>query len=677
MAARWLTPLHRRGVFLGLALVAGLLGGLIPPAPYALPTYAQAPTGDSTPSDGAAPQQTPTDQTDGTSVEDRRGVAVEGQTPPQAIAAPPLAPPSPAALWYAQQWQQAQSLALAQQWQAQAQAALAAWSQMALAAALLAQQASPPPTPPRPPVAPAAAPPPPNNRLLIQQTLAVDGDGLCGLTPAHVCQVGGDLSGSVITLLGAPGATTGTQWRVLVPAGRIAAGAIATVFVPTTRGIEFFDCPLAATGTPTVCTGQTRGHALQRGTVRVHVGNVVVAQGPISGPGVSIQKLVIIVPGIDGPQSSTLFDPYERASSFFGPAVCSQFSPCMSVFTALGCPAQSGGPSGLAWLPYSYRGVAGSGSSGIPSQYTGADTGQPLTLSSTAMGQIVSLGRALLGQGSSTQIILVGHSLGGAVSSFWAGANSTTTPVVTLDSPVNGIWPTDDALFDTYCFRSTGLLDVYNLSEVLCRLLADLPALNSAVIPNLQASANIAVMGQANVVNFANPADMIVPSWYAVNRQASHGAVLFASNCGSLDLNHSCILGFSPAVTAAAGVITSGTYPTPTTTRATINLNITVTLDGSPLPNAPITVTQGSTPTCTVNCNPPSVVVATTSTNGQGSATVNVPWRDSLVTANVGTLFGANCRFGAMPANNTDLTIRIAAVSVIGCDVPDRAPSRR
>jgi hypothetical protein len=697
MNVPWLVRARRHRTLLALALVVGLFGELLPLAAPTPPAHAQTPSTGApvagatvvsaeqtpTPPDAAAPIPTPT----GTD---------EQQAPAPALTSQPGDDgPSPAALWYAQQWQQAQAQAMAQQqaqafataqqFQLQAQAAFAAWSQSVLAAGLLAQQATAPAT--APPPAAALAPPPPNDRARIQQALALDGDGLCGLAAGHVCQVGGDLIGSTVTPLSATGATAGSQWRVVVPAGKIVAGATATVFVPTTRGIEFFDCPVATTGAQTVCTGTTRGHALQRGTARVHVGNAVVAQGTISGPGTAIQKLLIVVPGIDPTQTTSLFDPYQRASNNFGSAVCSGFSPCTALFPTIGCPSQSGGPSttlvpcgssGLAWLPYSYQGVAGSGATGLPLLYTGADTGQRLARSSAAMGQIVALARALLGPSAlSTQIVLVGHSLGGAVSSDWAGANAPDLPVITMDSPVNGIWPTDDGVFDTYCFNSTGLLDVYNLSSVLCRALEDVPALDSAVVPDLQAPATIAREGLANAVNFFNPADVIVPSWYAVNRAARHGAVQFVSNCGALDFNHSCILGYAPAVTAAAAIIQSGTYPTPTPTRASINLNVTVTFNGSPAPNIPITVTQGSTPTCTTDCNPPSVVVATATTGPQGTATLSVPWRDSLVNANVGTAIGANCKMGALPANNTDLNLHITAVSLIGCDIPGPPPPRR
>ncbi|HEY7061767.1 MAG TPA: hypothetical protein VII06_09820 [Chloroflexota bacterium] len=691
---RRLTP--RPATLLLLALGAALLGSLLPPAPRTGAALAQTiAAGQSQPAVGAGDD----DQGASTSANGAQASPPEGASGPQAPppgappTAPPFALPPPEALWYAQQWQQAQALSLAQQWQFQAQFTLAAWAQSVVAANLLAQQVAAVRAATRPAPAAPTPPPPPNDRTRIQQALTVDGDGLCGLAVGHVCQVGGDLAGSTVTPSGAPGATTGSQWRVIVPAGRIVAGAVATVFVPTTRGIEFFDCPAASAGAQTVCTGQTRGHALQGGTARVHVGNQVIAQGAIRGPGANVQKLLVVVPGIDGFQSNQLYDPYTRASNFFGAAVCSGFSPCTSLFQALGCPSQSGGPSttlvpcgtsGLAWLPYSYQGVGGSGATGLPLLYTGANTGQRLALSSAAMGQIVALARALLGQSNAAtaQIILIGHSLGGAVSSDWAGANAPTLPVITMDSPVSGIWPTDDAVFDPYCLHSTGLLDVYNLSTLICRALVDLPALDSPVVPDLQAAATIAREGLANAINFANPADMIVPSWYAVNRQARHGAVLFPSNCGSSDENHSCILGYAPAVSAAAAIITGGTYPTPTPIRASINLNVTVTLDGSPDPNVPITVTQGSTPGCTSDCNPPSVQVATAMTNGNGMASVSVPWRDSLVTANVGTTFGAQCLRGALPANNTDLTISVSALSGIGCDLsspppPAPPPARR
>ena len=521
-----------RGALLAFALGVTLLGGALPPAAHPAPVHAQA----SCPSEPTTAATSPSDpplasQAPSAAVSDQASAnpapASSGSEPPRTdtpgaspFSAPPAAPfaspdPSPAALWYAQQWQQAQALAmaqqgqavaLAQQWQA-AQATLAAWSQRAVAASVLAQQtaatAAPPPTSPRLPT-PAAVtpPPPPSTGCESSSRSSWTARGSAASPPGHVCQVGGDLAGSTITPLGTSGAASGSQWRVLVPAGRITAGAIATVFVPTTRGIEFFDCLAATAGAQTVCVGSTRGHGLQNGTARVHVGSTPVAQGSISGPGTAIQKLLIVVPGIDATQGTSLFDPYQRASDNFGSAVCSAFSPCTPLFPTINCPSQSGGPSttlvpcgtsGLAWLPYSYVGVGGSGANGIPLLYTGANTGQRLALSSAAMGQIVALARALLGpSGISTQIILHRPQPGWCRVLGLGRRDAPEMPVITMDSPVNGIWPTDDGVFDTYCFNSTGLLDVYNLSNTLCRALEDVPALDSSVVPDLQASATIA-----------------------------------------------------------------------------------------------------------------------------------------------------------------------------------------
>jgi hypothetical protein len=229
-----------RGAVLAVALGVSLLGGALPPAALPTSVYAQSSTaGDSAPSAGSAGDQPSTrqpppavalqDQTSGNSAPTNSGSEpARADTPPSSpFSAPQASPfstaqasafapadPSPAALWYAQQWQQAQALAMAQQGQALAlaqqwqlaQATLAAWSQRALAASVFAQQAAAaaaPTTPARIPTpATTTAPPPPIDRVRIQQSLVVDGQGLCGLAAGHVCQVGGDLTGSTVTPLG-------------------------------------------------------------------------------------------------------------------------------------------------------------------------------------------------------------------------------------------------------------------------------------------------------------------------------------------------------------------------------------------------------------------------------------------------------------------------------------------
>ncbi len=143
--------------------------------------------------------------------------------------------------------------------------------------------------PPQPPLVPAAMPTlqlpapgqvaPGHDPQRIARTLRIDGSGPCATAAGQVCQVGGDLAGSTGRVAG------GMQWRVVVPAGRIPSGASATVFFPTTAGIEFFDCGPPASEGPTACTGNTTGSGLQGGTVHVYANAATVAQGPISGSG--------------------------------------------------------------------------------------------------------------------------------------------------------------------------------------------------------------------------------------------------------------------------------------------------------------------------------------------------------------------------------------------------------
>jgi hypothetical protein len=75
------------------------------------------------------------------------------------------------------------------------------------------------------------------------------------------------------------------QWSLQVGAGRIPAGATATVFITTTQGVEFFNCQVAVANTPTLCVGRTVGAGLQAGLVAVFVGGQQVAGGAIIGPG--------------------------------------------------------------------------------------------------------------------------------------------------------------------------------------------------------------------------------------------------------------------------------------------------------------------------------------------------------------------------------------------------------
>lgn len=100
-------------------------------------------------------------------------------------------------------------------------------------------------------------------------------------TDAGSCTVDGQLAGSTGQV------THSMSWRIVVQAGLIPTGAGATVFIPTTRGLEFFACPAAVAGAPTVCTGRTAGNGIKGGRVRVFAGGLLVATGTIRGPGVA------------------------------------------------------------------------------------------------------------------------------------------------------------------------------------------------------------------------------------------------------------------------------------------------------------------------------------------------------------------------------------------------------
>jgi hypothetical protein len=121
-----------------------------------------------------------------------------------------------------------------------------------------------------------------NDRQRIASTLQPDGGAACATTAGQTCAVGGGLAGSVGTA-GPASAQLSMQWRIQMPAARIPAGTVATVFLSTTRGIEFFDCPPASGGGQLACTGATQSVGRQGGTVRVFVNNEQVATGQIAG----------------------------------------------------------------------------------------------------------------------------------------------------------------------------------------------------------------------------------------------------------------------------------------------------------------------------------------------------------------------------------------------------------
>src|SRR5687768_6575584 len=115
MTAPWLAPARRHTMLLALALSAGLLAGLLPPTPRPMSAHAQSPApGEPAAGPGAPAEQSPADRSTQPPAEEAEPPADARQTPFAGPAnSPTLGMPSPEALWYAQQWQHAQGLAMA------------------------------------------------------------------------------------------------------------------------------------------------------------------------------------------------------------------------------------------------------------------------------------------------------------------------------------------------------------------------------------------------------------------------------------------------------------------------------------------------------------------------------------------------------------------------------------
>lgn len=355
----------------------------------------------------------------------------------------------------------------------------------------------------------------------------------------------------------------------------------------------------------------------------------------------SFSKVVIFAPGIDAFQSSTTpcppvnndgcFDAFVRAVNTFQP-----------ILTLLGCGTTPAAGSaliacagGVGWAPYSYAGLVG----GVPAPYTGVQTGQSLDLSAAHMQALVSLIRA---QQPSATVVIVAHSLGGVVGTYW-GAGDRSMPVITLDSPVNGIWPLDPLSDNAYCNASVGLFTP--TQQLSCGpLLLNLPAATSPAVTQVRLPDTIKQMGQANALNYANTADAFVASWFAVNRLSQQGAVLKTSSCFSSNdplFNHFCII--NAAASEVATFVTSGVYPPRSLIRDSITLTISASAGGSPVDG-------------TVTATRLGQVVAQTHTSG-GGAMLTVPWLDTLVEF---TYSGGSMLLGSLPGAMTNLTLTFA-----------------
>ncbi|MGH2588521.1 MAG: hypothetical protein ACRDJE_26665, partial [Dehalococcoidia bacterium] len=373
------------------------------------------------------------------------------------------------------------------------------------------------------------------------------------------------------------------------------------------------------------------------------------APPPAAAQGQPISRLLIVAAGLDPLQLDPspcppvsifgCYDAYARAGSTFQPILhllgCPQPQTAPSATPFVLC---SGGTSGLAWIPFSYAGITG----GVPQPYTGAQTGQPLAQSASLMQNLVNFVRSQPEVGNAS-IVILAHSLGGAVSTYWGATSGSTVPVLTFDSPVNGIWPTDPDTQNVYCNASVGLFTV--LQQEACNALYLIPAATSAAVTELRDPETVRRMGAAIQLNFANTVDAFVPSWFAVTRTQSLGAVLKTESCMSPSdplFNHFCII--DAAKHEAAAYVTSDKVPLPTPIRSTINLAITASSGGRPVDGTVTAYRLGE-------------VVAQTQTS-DGRATLTVPWLDVLLEFRYA---GGLMSLGALPGGMTDLSLDFAS----------------
>ncbi|MGD9892962.1 MAG: hypothetical protein AB7R89_07895 [Dehalococcoidia bacterium] len=392
-----------------------------------------------------------------------------------------------------------------------------------------------------------------------------------------------------------------------------------------------------------------------------------------------ITTLVVLATGIDARQSRTQHaDPYRETYRTFEATLHQPELDCPAPTSgAATLPDSPAGPiavtppfdhthgplvlcgtPGVAWLPYSYAGVFDG--PGAVASYFGDTTGQALATSVAQLEAVVRL--ALRFTPPDVRIIVIGHSLGGAIGSLW-GADHPTATIVTLDAPVNGIWVADashettrDAL-SLYCERSVGGL-LQSSQRPGCRLLPELPALYSAVADDLRQPQTRLRLGGANTINFANPADVAVPAWYALNPASGRRHLYPVDRCLPLqrgasvdqwqliedfETHHACIL---EAAAPEVGAIVAGRGSTNGDHPAS-NIRLLVRTDDDTTAGDTITVRHGD-----------AVVASGHRDAGTEELSLDVPWTDLIVEA---TLDGAPQQIGVLPVQpGADVTVSFA-----------------
>lgn len=357
---------------------------------------------------------------------------------------------------------------------------------------------------------------------------------------------------------------------------------------------------------------------------------------PTSNPVLpNISKLVILARGVDPwVNPSTHYEPYAEAQNTFSALLGETGLRCPSwdvSYPALLLPVPCQDMT-IAWLPYSYTGVHGS----MIDTYTGEDTDQQLSKSVEAMRQIVDAGKVWAPKAT---IYVVGHSLGGAVAAYW-GAGRSDAKIVTLDSPVNGIWPSDESVLNVYCSNSIGLIDPGNPEDRTgCEIIRRLPFVTARVADDLRRSDSAATMGRANALNFANPADVAVPSWYALNPGKTTTRVLLPYDaCSPVLANHSCVL--RTTVGQVRDFIVGGVKPK----SSKISTKISVTVKTTRGPSVGVVASLTALHV--------GQAVAKGVTSRKGTGKLSIPWGDVILKAVSG---GESRCIGVLPGRMTTL----------------------
>lgn len=353
------------------------------------------------------------------------------------------------------------------------------------------------------------------------------------------------------------------------------------------------------------------------------------------------------------------------------------------------------GNGDLAWLPYSYSGVAASDDQ--VRNYFSDTTGQALATSARRMQAIVDLGKKFAAPGA--KVYIIGHSLGGAVASYW-GADNTDVPVLTFDSPVDGAWLSPDVVLK-YCQNSVGLFtpweeDITSIPGICQNFIANRRALDpqyAPVVNDLNSYDAIQQMGKANSFNFAYPLDAVVPSWYSLNPNSAHGGILLTAPatvpadgpCGSSVnepqvgiqladyiqlknlplLYHLCSI--SLASQAAADFVQKDKWPDPSQPPAVINLTVCSNVYREDASKGLQVSAQWFDRKAAAWQPTPKHV------GGSGCETLSMPWADSLAQISVddGEEDVQPAPIGILPGADAPMTVTCSGdetVSRIQCD---------